>query len=217
MRNDIKKLVSSVIAVVMTASMSVSVFAADYATVPSFPAVPSGSSSATSAEMIAAVKATEEKVNGAVDSAVAAAADTIDLDSTGESKEPSTASVEVKSVSKLAVNPATVKKLAKSNVALEIVSPKATITIDPATITKARKIDLSMKVVNSAVRTKVKFRSKKDFGCDVQIALTACKMSAKKLASAHVYCDGEDLGPVELNDDGVPVITVKKGGVYEVK
>lgn len=42
-------------------------------------------------------------------------------------------------------------------------------------------------------------------------------MSAKKLAKAHVYCDGEDLGPVELDENGVPVITVTKGGVYEIK
>lgn len=209
MRNDMKKLVSSVIAVVMTVSMSATAFAADYGLEPSFPITPSGSSSATSAEISAAVEKTEEKVKEVVDSAVANA---VDSDSSA-----TTASVEVKSVKSLTITSSTIKKLVKSGVALEIVSPNATITIDPDTITKARKIDLSMKVVNSTSRTKIDFKSKKDFGCEVKITLTACKMSAKKLANAHVYCDGEDLGSVELNEDGVPVITVTKGGVYEVK
>ena len=74
-----------------------------------------------------------------------------------------------------------------------------------------------MKVYSSAKRAVVKMRSKKDFGCEVKIALTNCKMSAEKLENAHVYCDGEDLGPVVLNEDGVPVITVTKGGTYEIK
>lgn len=60
-------------------------------------------------------------------------------------------------------------------------------------------------------------RSKKDFGCEVKITVTTCKMSAEKLATAHVYCDGEDMGPVELDENGNPVITVTKGGEYIIK
>ncbi len=213
MRNDIKKLVSSAIAVIMTASMSATVFAADYGKVPSFPSAPSGSSSATSAEISVAVEKAEEKVKEAVDNAVANAVGSVDSDS----DDTATASVEVKSVKSLTIKSTTIKDLVESGVTLEIVSPNATITINPDTVTKARKVDLSMKVVNSTARTKIDFKSKKDFGCEVQITLTACKMSAKKLANAHVYCDGEDLGAVELNDDGVPVITVTKGGEYEIK
>ncbi len=42
-------------------------------------------------------------------------------------------------------------------------------------------------------------------------------MCAEMLANAHVYCNGEDMGPVELDEDGNPVITVTKGGEYVIK
>ncbi len=42
-------------------------------------------------------------------------------------------------------------------------------------------------------------------------------MSAKKLASAHWYLDGEDMGPVDLDEDGNPVVTLTKGGKVEIK
>ncbi|MGN1089026.1 MAG: hypothetical protein ACI4Q6_01375, partial [Huintestinicola sp.] len=64
---------------------------------------------------------------------------------------------------------------------------------------------------------KVKFDNKKNFGCEVQIIVTDCKMSAKKLASANVYCDGELVGPVELDENNKPIIKATKGGVYEIK
>lgn len=213
MRSDIKKLLSTAIAVVMTASMSATVFAADYGQEPVFPSTPSTSSSATSSEISTAIS---EAVSSAVADAVTAES-TGDTDSSDKSEAKATAVVEVKSVKSLTIKSTTIKDLVKSGVTLEIVSPTATVTIDPATVTKARKVDLSMKVVNTTSRTKVDFKSKKDFGCEVKITLTACKMSAKKLANAHVYCDGEDLGPVELDEDGLPVITVTKGGEYVIK
>lgn len=208
MRSDMKKLLSTAIAVVMTASMSATVFAADYGQEPVFPSTPSTSSSATSSEISTAIS---EAVSTAVADAVTAA------DSSDKSEAKATAVVEVKSVKNLTIKSTTIKELLKSGVTLEIVSPTATVTIDPDTVTKARKVDLSMKVVNTTSRTKVDFKSKKDFGCEVKITLTACKMSAKKLANAHVYCDGVDLGPVELDEDGLPVITVTKGGEYIIK
>lgn len=198
MRNNIKKLAGAVIALAITASMSVTAYAADYGTVPVFGGSTTESTSATSEEM-----------TNAISSAVEAEVD-------GEDK--AVASVTVASTKNLAVAPSVMKELAKKDGGvLEIVAPKATISIDASTITKARNLDLSMNVTNSKARTVINLRSKKSFGCEVKITLTECKMSAKKLASAHWYLDGEDMGPVDLDEDGNPVVTLTKGGKVEIK
>ncbi|MCM1059050.1 MAG: hypothetical protein NC452_02015 [Eubacterium sp.] len=198
MRNTAKKIASAVIALAMTAAMSVTAYAADYALVPVFNQSASESTPATSDEM-----------SSAISSAVAEEVD-------GEDK--AVATVTVKSTTDLAVKPSVLKDLAKkADGVLEIVAPKATISIDASTITKARNVDLSMKVTNSKARTIINLRSKKNFGCEVKITITECKMSAKKLASAHWYLDGEDMGPVELDEDGNPVVTLTKGGKVEIK
>ena len=192
----IKKLVGAYVAVIATAALAVTAFAADYAVVPVF----GGDTSNT-------VSVTTEAVSSAIDSAVAV--DTADAKA---------ATVEVNSVAQLTLNPSVLKKLDKTeDTVLKIVSPKVTISIDSSKITKARKVDLSMKMSNSSKKTVIKMRSRKDFGCEVQITVTSCKLSAAALKTAHVYCDGEDLGPVELDENGLPVITVTKGGTYEIK
>lgn len=201
MRNTAKKLVSAVAALTMVASMSMTAFAADYA---SAPVIPSSSSSSSSA--------TTEEITGAIDNAVDAD------DSKGEEEAKKVATVEVKSTKNLSVKPSTIKDLAKKeDTVLEIVAPKATISIDSSTIKKAKNVDLTVKIVNSKSKTKLDFRSKKDFGCEVKITLTECKMSAAKLKNAHWYLNGEDMGPVELDEDGNPVITLTKGGEVEIK
>ncbi len=201
MRNTAKKLVSAVAALTMVASMSITAFAADYA---GAPVIPSGSSASSSA--------TVEEISGAIDNAVDAD------DSEGEEENKKVATVEVKSTKNLSVKPSTIKDLAKKeDTVLEIVAPKATISIDSSTIKKAKNVDLTVKIVNSKSRTKLDFRSKKDFGCEVKITLTECKMSAAKLKNAHWYLNGEDMGPVELDEDGNPVITLTKGGEVEIK
>lgn len=194
----IKKLVGAYVAVIATAALAVTAFAADYAFVPVF----SGDTSTT-------VSVTTETVASAIDSAVA-----VDT-AAGDSKA---ATVEVNSVAQLTLNPSVLRKLDKTeDTVLKIVSPKVTISIDSSKITKARKVDLSMKMSNSAKKTVIKMRSRKDFGCEVKITVTSCKLSAAALKAAHVYCDGEDLGPVVLDENGLPVITVTKGGTYEIK
>lgn len=198
MRNTAKKLASAVIALAMTAAMSVTAYATDYAFVPVFNQSTSESTPASSDEMSSAISSA------------------VETDVDGEDK--AVATVTVTSTANLAVKPSVLKDLAKKDGGvLEIVAPKATISIDASTITKARNVDLSMKVTNSKARTIVNFKSKKVFGCEVKITLTECKMSAKKLASAHWYLDGEDMGPVELDEDGNPVVTLTKGGKVEVK
>ncbi len=207
MRNSSKKIASAVIAITMVASMSVTAFAADYGVV-----IPV-SSSASSATPV-----TEEAVESAIEEAIGAS-DADEADS-ADSKEdaPKVATVTIASTKNLSVKPSILKTLAKSeNTVLEYVAPKATISIDSSTIKKARKIDLTMQVVNSKSKTTIDMRSKKSFGCEVKITLTKCKMSKAKLKAAHVYCDGEDLGPVELDENGNPVITVTKGGEYTIK
>lgn len=198
MRKTAKKLASAVIALAMTAAMSVTAYAADYAYVPVFNSGASESTPATSDEMSSAISSAVETTTDGEDKAVA--------------------SITVSSTKDLAVKPSVMKDLAKKdNGVLEIVAPKATISIDASTVTKARNVDLSMKVTNSTARTIINLRSKKNFGCEVKITLTECKLSAKKLASAHWYLDGEDMGPVELDEDGNPVVTLTKGGKVEVK
>ncbi|MDE5991999.1 MAG: hypothetical protein K2G87_03000 [Oscillospiraceae bacterium] len=198
MRNTAKKLASAVIALAMTAAMSVTAYAADYALVPVFNQSTSESTPASSDEMSSAISsAVETEVDG---------------------EDKAVATVTVTSTANLAVKPSVLKDLAKKDGGvLEIVAPKVTISIDASTITKARNVDLSMKVTNSKARTIVNIKSKKNFGCEVKITLTECKLSAKKLASAHWYLDGEDMGPVELDEDGNPVVTLTKGGKVEVK
>ena len=192
----IKKLVGAYVAVIATAALAVTAFAADYAVVPVF-----------GGDTFNTVSVTTEAVSSAIDSAVAV--DTADAKA---------ATVEVNSVAQLTLNPSVLKKLDKTeDTVLKIVSPKVTISIDSSKVTKARKVDLSMKMSNSSKKTVIKMRSRKDFGCEVQITVTSCKLSAAALKTAHVYCDGEDLGPVELDENGLPVITVTKGGTYEIK
>lgn len=200
MRKSAKRLVSAVIAAASAMTMVLSVSAADYATNPTYAGTPSQSVSVPTSELKTAVK-----------DAVADAVANADGDA-------SVASVEVSSTRRLQVATSVIRELAQSdNAVLEIVSPKATISIDSSTITKVRNVDLSMEVTNSKNRTTIDMRSKKDFGCEVKITVTTCKMSAEKLATAHVYCDGEDMGPVELDENGNPVITVTKGGEYIIK
>lgn len=183
-----KKFVAALIAVATTASLAVTAFAADYGSAPTFVPEPNSGVSVSASEL-------NDAVTGASD----------------------TATVEVKTIASLPVSSKTIKELVKEGKTLEIVSSKATITVDPSTVTKVKKIDLSMKVISTTSKTRIKMRSKKDFGCDVKITVTDCKMSADALAKAHVYCNGEDLGAVELDENGNPVITVTKGGTYEIK
>lgn len=189
-----KKAISAILTVLTTAALAATVYAADYGTPPSV-AVPATSSSSAAADRAGdAVKAVVS------DGKVAAEA------------------VAVKSTNVLPVSSSVIKALQESETAvLTISAPKAKISIDAATITKVTKVDLSAKIYSSEKRAVVDFRSNKKFGCDVKVTLTNCKMSAELLAKAHVYCDGEDLGAVELNDAGQPVITVTKGGKYEIK
>ena len=192
-----KRAISAVLTVLTTAALAVTVYAADYSD-----KVPPLSNLAPS------VSVSTETVKDAVSGVVS-----------GETVS-GTATVEVRSIASLPISSSVMKALSKSKDAvLKIVSPKATITIDASKVTKVRKVDLSAKVYGSATRSVVDLRSKKDFGCEVQIEVTSCKMSKAKLANAHLYRDGEDLGTenLEINENGKPVITITKGGKYEIK
>lgn len=191
MRNSAKKLASAILALAMTAAMSVTAYAADYGLAPVPTTTPSASTPATTEELTSAVEST---------------------------KGGATAKVDVASTVGLTVKPTVLKELAKKDGGvLEIVAPKATISIDASTITNARNVNLSMKVTNTKSRTVINMASKKDFGCEVKITLTGCKLSAEKLENAHWYLNGKDMGPVELDDDGNPVVTLTKGGKIEIK
>lgn len=195
MRNSIKKIISVCVAAATVLSMSLTAFAADYASNPSYPT---------------SVPEVSNNVEGAPAASVADAVNAVSTES-GE------ATVNVDTLAKVNVSASTLKKMVKNGTTLKIASKQAELSIEPSTVKRVGKLDLSAKISNSAKKSRIKFKSKKDFGCEVKVAFTGCKMSAEKLAKAHVYCDGQDLGPVELNEDGVPVITVTKGGTYEIR
>lgn len=208
MNKSSKRIVSVFAAVVLAAAMSVSAFAADYGSAPSYSDTTSTSSSTTS-----------EEVSNSIDEAVKNA----DSES-GEVK----ATVEVENTKNLILTADTLKKLKKTeNGTLEIVSPKLTISIDADSIKNATKINLSSSVSNTKKSTTVKLVTKSKFGCEVKITVTSCKMSKAALEKAHVYVTTKDprtgkdvitdLGPVELDENGYPVITAKQGGEYTIK
>lgn len=190
MKKCMKKITGAVAATAAIAVLAVTAFATDYVQAPTFSNTPSQLVSVTTSELNDAIENAGEK----------------------------TACVEVKSTNSLSLSSSVLKTLNKNeDSVLKIISPKAEISIDALTIKKVRKVDLSMRVYSSEKITVLKMKSKKDFGCTIEIAVTSCKLSAEQLAKAHVYCDNEDLGPVEVNESGVPVITVTKGGTYTIK
>ncbi len=203
MNNISKRIVSVITAVVAAAAMSVTAFAADYGSAPSYPNTSSAEPSATT-----------DEVKESIDAAIK------------DSKE-GTATVEVENTKSLVLTADTLKKLAKTDGTLQIVSPKVTISIDAASVKNAARTNLSASVKNTKSSTTVKFATKAKFGCEVKVAVTSCKMSKAALEKAHVYVSkvdpktGEtvttDLGPVELDENGVPVITVNQGGEYTIK
>lgn len=203
MNNISKRIVSVITAVVAAAAMSVTAFAADYGSAPSYPNTSSTAPSATT-----------DEVKESIDTAIK------------DSKE-GTAKVEVENTKSLVLTADTLKKLAKTDGTLEIVSPKVTISIAADSVKNAARTNLSASVKNTKSSTTVKFATKAKFGCEVKVAVTSCKMSKAALEKAHVYVSkvdpktGEtvttDLGPVELDENGVPVITVAQGGEYTIK
>lgn len=208
MNKSSKRIVGVFAAVVLAAAMSVSAFAADYGSAPSYSDTTSTTPSTTS-----------DEVSNSIDDAVKNA----DPES-GEVK----ATVEVENTNSLVLTANTIKKLKETgDGTLEIVSPKVTISIDAASVDKAAKINLSSSVSNTKKSTTVKLVTKAKFGCEVKITVTSCKMSKAALKKAHVYVTAKDpetgkvttkdLGPVEVDENGNPVITATQGGEYTIK
>ena len=212
MRKNAKKAITAAVALAMTAALAATIYAADYGD-PETSTVPAPAPSTT-----VEADTSTESVNDAINNIVISDDADADSDDEADAGEAKVVEVPVQSVENVSIKASNLQKLAETgNAVLKVSSPKADITIDSSTIKKARKIDLSMKVYGSAKRSVVDMKSKKDFGCEVKIVVKTCKMSAEALADAHVFLDGVDLGPVELNEDGLPVITATKGGKYEIK
>lgn len=223
MTKSIKKVAAITSAVLIAASMSVASMAADYAEPPvdqiiNAPSSPSfnGNGGAGSGSAASAVDTPDESADSNVETAVK---DTIESAvSAPEGAEAPKAEVKVTSTKTLSISADTISKLAENEEAtLEIKSPKLTITLDAKDIKSAKKVNLSSTIKNSPRQTVLTFASKKDFGCAIKVKVTSCKLSIAKLKTAHVYCDGEDLGPVVLDSAGNPIITVTKGGKYVIK
>ncbi len=227
MNNRFKKIACAIVAVAAIAAMSVSVYAADYGSEPSYSDSSSSQPSAPAGEVNNAIdNAVEEApVSNVVDNALDTVINSGDSE---EAKAPVVATVEVKNTNKLVLNASTVKKLTQTDDSvLEIVAPKATISIDSASISKVKKVDLSMSVKSASNSTRIVMKSSAEFGCEVKITVTSCKMKPSTLKKAHVYVTKvdpetgkkveEDLGPVEIDENGNPVITATQGGEYTIR
>lgn len=191
MNKTMKKVSTISAAVLAVAVMATAAFAADYATVPAGVTSPSNTVVASTAS---------ESISSAVEAAASG-----------------TSTAELKTLSNVVLSADVVKALADGNGVLEIVTPKATLSIDASTVKKVAKLNLSATVNNTKTSTVVDFKSTKKFNCEVKVTVTSCKMSADDLAKAHVYYNGENLGSVEIDENGNPVFTVTKGGKYEIK
>ncbi len=193
MRTGAKKFLGALAAVVTTAAFATSVFAADYASDPGYNNVIVNSDATSTEDIVSAI-------------------DTI------KDADTKVATVEVKSTANLTVSASAIKALAdKGEAVLELKAEKVTFAIDAATIEKVAKLNLGSSVTNTSKQTVITMKTSADFGCEVKAIITDCKLSQDQLAKAHLYLDGVDLGPVELNEDGYPVITMTRGGEYVIK
>ncbi|MCM1335859.1 MAG: hypothetical protein NC084_07740 [Bacteroides sp.] len=201
MRTGAKRLLSALIAVTATASFATSVYAADYAADPGY------SSTVTTTPAVSTEK---------LDEAITKLDDLLKDAEDGEAAPVVT--VEVASTESLQVSAATVKALAeKAGGVLELKAEEVTFAIDVSTIEKAAKLDLRSTVTNTSTVTTITMKTSRKFNCEIKAVITNCKLSKKALAKAHVYRNGVDLGPVELDENGYPVITMTRGGTYEIK
>lgn len=201
MRTGAKRLLSALIAVTAAASFATSVFAADYAFDPGY------SSTVTTTPSVSTEK---------LDEALTKLDDL--LKASDEEEAAPVVTVEVTSTESLQVTAAVIKTLAeKADGVLELKAQNVTFAIDVKTIEKVAKLDLRSTVTNSSKQTTVQMKTSRKFGCEVKAVITDCKLSKKALAKAHVYLNGVDLGPVELDENGYPVITMTKGGTYVIK
>ena len=195
MKKTTKRITCAALAVSAAAALAVAAFAADYASAPSFSDTPSQSTTVTSGELNSAIDSAKENAEGIP-----------------------VAVIEAASTNNITLSATVMKKLAeKEDVILSIRTDEVIIEIDGYSITNTKKVNLSMDIENTSNKTVIDFVSSADFGCEVKVIVLNCKLSADKLEEAHVYCGGEDLGYVEINDDGNPVITVTAGGKYEIR
>lgn len=195
MKKYTKKLTCIILSVAAAAVLTVAAFAAEYASAPSFSDKPSQSTNVTT---------------GALNNAIS--------DAVKDDSGVAVATIEAASTKNITLSANVMKALAKKeNVILSIETKEVTLEIDASTVKNTKKVNLSMDVKNTNKKTVIDFRSNAEFGCEVKVIVHNCLLSEKQLEKAHVYCDGEDLGPVEIDENGFPVITVTKGAKYEIK
>ncbi len=195
MKKYTKKITCIALAVAAAATLTLAAFAAEYASAPNFSDAPSQSTDVTTGDVNNAIKEATENEDGVA-----------------------VATIEAASTNNITLSANVMKALAdKENVILQIVTDEVTIEIDASTIENTKKINLSMDVKNTASKSVINFRSDAEFGCEVKVVLKNCKMSAKALENASVYCDGEELGAVEIDENGLPFFIATKGGKYEIK
>lgn len=195
MKKYTKKLTCIALAVVATAALTVAAFAAEYASAPNFSDKPAQSTNVTTGTL-----------NDAIDDAIE------------NDDGVAVATIEAASTNNITLSANVMKALAdKGNVILSIQTGEVTIEVDASTIVNTKKVNLSMDVRNTESKTVIDFRSSSEFGCEVKVIVNNCSLSENQLEKAHIYFNGEDTGPVEINEDGLPVITAVKGGKYEIK
>ncbi len=113
-----------------------------------------------------------------------------------------------------------IKNLAKlENATLEIVTSKYSIEINSEDITTPKNLNLAMSVKNTDNLVVISTKQTGDFGLKMNVKVPTT-IPAAVLAKCHVYAivNGavEDLGLVEVDEQGNAIIPMEKGGKYVI-
>ncbi len=208
-----KRIATALIAAAMFAFTSVAASAADYGSVPSYPApsVPGSSTTDTSTED----KEEDKDVAGSTeDTAVEVVTDTVIADIIAEAKDgKATVYADAADVT---ITEAAIGEIAKSDVVVTIATKEYEIEIDPSLIEEVKEIDLTMNITVADKETDVDDvtvpanaiviapAQKGEFGMTVKVTIPAASVEGLDTDNLKLYYISDD-GKVELVDSNVAI------------
>ena len=208
-----KRIATALIAAAMFAFTSVAASAADYGSVPSYPApsVPGSSTTDTSTED----KEEDKDVAGSTeDTAVEVVTDTVIADIIAEAKDgKATVYADAADVT---VTETAIGEIAKSDVVVTIATKEYEIEIDPSLIEEVKEIDLTMNITVADKETDVDDvtvpanaiviapAQKGEFGMTVKVTIPAASVEGLDTENLKLYYISDD-GKVELVDSNVAI------------
>lgn len=208
-----KRIATALIAAAMFAFTSVAASAADYGSVPSYPApsVPGSSTTDTSTED----KEEDKDVAGSTeDTAVEVVTDTVIADIIAEAKDgKATVYADAADVT---VTETAIGEIAKSDVVVTIATKEYEIEIDPSLIEEVKEIDLTMNITVADKETDVDDvtvpanaiviapAQKGEFGMTVKVTIPAASVEGLDTDNLKLYYISDD-GKVELVDSNVAI------------